>query len=67
MPPTLLTGRELADVLGESYADVLEWHREGLIPSVPADGRIYFNVKAVVKALRRAAAEARNREAAPCA
>jgi excisionase family DNA binding protein len=53
MPPILLDGRELADRLGVSYAEVMSWHRRGWIPSVKTgSGRVLFNLDRVVEALR---------------
>lgn len=54
MPPTVLNSRELAELLGASYAEVMAWARRGDIPSIKGErGHIYFNVSAVIKAIRR--------------
>jgi hypothetical protein len=52
MPPTLLTGRELADQIGSSYDDILEGARLGEIPSIRVGGRVFFNLATVVKSIR---------------
>jgi hypothetical protein len=62
LPPKLLSAGELAETLDVPYGDILSWHRTGVIPVIRAGGRLYFNLAAVVKALR-AHAEAREAEA----
>jgi hypothetical protein len=58
MPPPILDASELAEKIGASPQDVLDWHRRGIVPSIKANGRVYFNLGQVVKALReRQAAE----------
>ena len=51
--PILLSGRELADRLGATYADVMYWQRSGIIPAIRVGTRkIVFNLEAVVESLR---------------
>lgn len=57
MPPALLNGHELAEQLDASYDEVMAWQRKKIIPSIKAGGRIYFNLRLVVDALRRHHAE----------
>jgi hypothetical protein len=58
MPPRLLDANELAEQLDRTYDDVTKWARLGLIPCIRDRGRVYFNLSAVVKALRPVAIEA---------
>jgi len=69
MPPTLLDTRELAEVLGEDYGDVLTWAKTGAIPSITVGKRRVFNLKAVVDALkpRRPRFGYASEEPRPCA
>jgi len=53
MPLTLLTARELAEKLGADYHAVLEWARDGEIPSIRVEGRVFFNLARVVNAIRQ--------------
>jgi predicted site-specific integrase-resolvase len=53
MKPRLLNGWELAEYLGYPQDVIMRWHRQGVIPSVKASGRVYFNVDRVVEAIRR--------------
>ena len=52
MLPKLLDAKELAHQLGETYEDVTKWARLGQIPCIRVNGRVYFNLSQVVKALR---------------
>lgn len=53
MPTILLTGRELAEQLGVSKAEVMSWHRRGWVPSVKiGSGQVLFNLDRVVEAMR---------------
>jgi hypothetical protein len=65
MPPTLLDSRELSAKIGARQEDILSWHRRGIIPSIKAGGRVYFNLSLVVKALRERQA-LRQEEVAAC-
>lgn len=67
MPPTLLNPRELAERLDCGYDQVLSWTRSGLIPSIKASGRYYYNFSRVVQALHSRSAEPTpESETAPC-
>lgn len=52
MPPTLLNGREVAAHIDATYDDVMSWARRGIIPSIRAGGRVYFNLGRVIEAIR---------------
>lgn len=64
MPPVLLTGRQLAERLDASYDDVLSWSRRDIIPSIRVSGRVYFDLKKVLRALNERATAAPEMEAA---
>ena len=50
---TLLTGREIADRIGARYEDVMQWSRDGTIPSIRITPRkILYNLEKVATALR---------------
>lgn len=56
MPPTRLDARELAERIGWRPDEILSWARTGRIPSVKTrSGRRWFNLDAVVRALREQA------------
>ena len=66
MPLVLLDGRELADRLGESYANLMRWSRTGKIPSIKTGrGRVVFNLDEVVNALMKARTGSSSRRPAP--
>jgi predicted site-specific integrase-resolvase len=53
MPPVLLNGKELAEQLGVTHAEVMRWHRAEVIPGLKlSDGRTLFVLDKVVAALR---------------
>lgn len=52
MPAIWLTGRELAERLGESYATVMDWSRTDVIPCVHTGRRVMFNLDHVLNSLR---------------
>jgi len=52
MPPVLLDGHGLAEQLDSRYEDVMSWARRKLIPSIRANGRVYFDLGKVCEALR---------------
>jgi predicted site-specific integrase-resolvase len=66
MPPIVLNAREISERVGASYEDVLSWTRRGIIPSIPAGGRYYYNLTQVLKALNRRATATPEREVASC-
>jgi excisionase family DNA binding protein len=51
-----MTGRELAETLGERYETVMEWARLGRIPSLKSGHRVWFNLDRVLEALSRSTA-----------
>jgi len=51
MPPTILTTQEIASELDVKHDEVREWARRGIIPSIKAEGRFYFDLARVIKAL----------------
>ena len=50
--PQLFNAAELAPQLNTTPEKLMDLHRRGLIPSVKTSHRVYFNLDAVVKALR---------------
>jgi len=58
MPSRWMTGRELAETLGERYETVMDWARLGQIPSLKSGHRVWFNLDRVLEALSRKPAEA---------
>jgi hypothetical protein len=52
MPPKIVTASELSDELRVPYQDVLKLAREGTIPVIRSGRALFFNLGAVVKALR---------------
>ena len=56
MPARWMTGRELAETLGERYETVMEWARLGQIPSLKSGHRVWFNLDRVLEALSQSAA-----------
>ena len=51
--PAIMTGNELAKELSVPYNQLIAWTNEGLIPVIRTGGRLFFNVGAVIKALRK--------------
>jgi len=52
MPIKLLTAPELAEMIDASPDQLLSLAREGMIPSIKVEGRVYFNLAKVVRAIR---------------
>ena len=65
MPTILLTARELAERIDVPYDRVLEWARDGSIPSITHERRRYFNMGRVIRAIRDPRTEPAERLAVP--
>ena len=53
MPPILVDAKTLSERLGVSYQSLLTWTRRGKVPHLRnGRGQIYYNVDAVLDALR---------------
>ena len=53
MPARYVTGRELAEHLGERYELVMDWSRREVIPSLHTGRRIMFDMDRVIESLRK--------------
>ena len=58
----VLNMKELADVLGVSYWTIWRWQREGKIPVIRMNKRVFFRLNSVMARLAKAEAESMLRE-----
>ncbi len=63
--PIIVDGRDLAERLSVRYEQVMEWSRDGEIPSIRCGRRVLFNLDLVLDAMRERSRE--SREVATCA